>query len=166
MKRLISILVLALVSFSFAANVAPSTTQKYQPANVGPVVNLHTTTAASADTFATTEIQTYGPYQITSSAESPMFKGFMVQGDIITGTTPTMSFDYQLVAGLNITDTLSKWTPVCTLGTTAQQTYVDLSSLVGKAIVFRVNNYDGTESQIPGKLRVMFKEDYTYNKNR
>jgi hypothetical protein len=166
MKKLFVMLVLALVSVSFAANVAPTKTQSKLPANVGPAVDLHTTTAASADTFDAAEIQTYGPYQIASTSESPMFKGFMIQGDIITGTTPTMEFSYQLTSGLTISDTLSKWTPVCTLQATAQQTYVDLSSLVGKAVVFRVNNYDGTACQIPNKLRVMFKEDYTYNRNR
>lgn len=162
----ISMLVFVVTAFVFAANVAPSSSQSKQPENVGDVINLHTTTVVSADTFAAAEIQTYGPYEVTPSANAPMYSAFMVQGDIITGTTPTMSFDYQLISGLKITDTLSKWTPVCTLGTAGVQSYVSLSSLIGKAIVFRVNNYDGTESQIPNKLRIFFKDAFTYTKQK
>lgn len=165
-KKILLTTLIVGASIAYAANVAPTITQKKLPINIGPVHELHTTTAASADTFDAAEIQTYGPYQVAGSAEHPMYTGFMVQGDIITGTTPTMSFDYQLCSGLNIEDTLSLWTAVCTLQATAQQTYVDLSSLAGKAIVFRVNNYDGTECQIPNKLRIFMKDGFTYNKNR
>lgn len=167
MKKVLSLLVLFSLAFvAIGANVAPSATQKYMPVNVGPVVNLHTTTAASADTFDAAEVQTYGPYEICPSSGAPMYKVMMLQADAATGTTPTISVDYQLIPSLSITDTASIWTPIDTITGTATSATVDISDEAGKGIVFRLNCYDGVENQVPGKIRFFFKSDESFQIKR
>lgn len=164
-KRIFT-LILVGASILFAANIAPSTTQKDQPSNVGSVINLMTSTSATNDTFATTVNKTFGPYEVCPNSESPMYKSFMVKADAITGTTPTMQIFYQMTTGLSVTDTASTWNLIDTIGDVGECFSVDISTKVGKGIMFRVYNYDGTTCIMPNKLQVIFKKDETYFKNK
>lgn len=170
MKRLISMfVVLALAGIAFAANesyLADTGTVNLTPA--GKVYKLHTSnTVWAKDSFATTVRYTYGPYDLTNREGGVCFQGFTVyQMDAITGTTPTVSLDYQIIGGTSIEDTISSWTACDTLDGTAHSQYVDFTSENGKAIVFRIHNYDGTSSQIPGDLWIMMKPNETWNTMR
>jgi hypothetical protein len=169
---------LVLSLFCFAAVLfADNTTTAYtnsetsnMKANHAPkdivVLSLYTkSTNATQDTFAAGDKHLHGPYPLSSSENTGIFSGFQIVGDAITGTTATMAIDFQVLPSLSIKDT-SAWTATDTLGTTATNQYQALSSYPGKGILFRVNNYDNTASQIPGQLKIMFKENWTYEMTR
>lgn len=168
-KVLVVILTLVAASFLTAATTAYTNTETTAFKNDhGPddikVLNIYTTATVSArDTFAAADIHIHGPYPLSAAEGTGMFSGFQLIADAITGTTPTMSFDYQVLPTNDLKDTTA-WTASDTLGTTAKNVYHSLSSLAGKSIVFRINNYDGTECQIPKKLTVIFKENFTWQR--
>lgn len=164
MKKILFVLftvLLASVSSFAATGVQAGDSATEKPADVVTFV-LHNNTAGSIDTFSAGECTVYGPYSMTSATGTPMYKGFQVYAKAITGTTPTMDFAYQLIPTDKIADTLALWTSCDTLDGTGANAYVDLSSKAGVSIVFRVANYDDTESVIPNFLKVMFKKAMTY----
>lgn len=173
MKKFIlsGLLLLAALSFAFATTVAYTNSETgNMKANHSPkdivVLSLYTKgTNATQDTFATTDIHIHGPYPLSSADNTGMFSGFTVVGDVITGTTPTMAVDFQVLPSLSIKDTTA-WTSTDTLSATATYQYQSLSSYPGKSILFRVNNYDDAACQIPGQLKIMFKENWTYEMTR
>jgi len=168
MKKLIALLVVVMCGVSFAANEgALADTGSVNRSTANRVFDLHTAnTAASLDTFATTKLRYYGPYDLAPFDGGPQAHGFHMYFQAVTGTTPTMSFGYELISGEEITDTLGNWTEVDTLDGTASSSYHSIDSTAAKAIVFRVDNYDDTASQIPGWLRVVFKDAVVFNKDR
>lgn len=135
-----------------------------KPCDVDTVL-LHDATASSSDTFTAGECAVYGPYSFTQSNKQPSYKGFYVYGKAITGTTPTMTLGYQLIPNITgtLADTTGLWIEADTLDGTGANKYVDLSSAAGQGIVFRINNYDGTDCQIPSWVVIMLKENYNYN---
>jgi len=163
-KILLAVLALAF-AVSAATTVQLGDTVK---ASVGDVdtIMLHDASAASVDTFDAGECCAYGPYSLTNARGNPMYKGFQLYAKAITGTSPTMNFAYQLITGTTMADTMGLWTVIDTLDGTGANAYVDLSDKAGRAIVFRVYNYDGTECQIPNVLGVMRKHNTTVNLNK
>lgn len=167
MKKILAVLLLGLfVSMSFAGtayiSVGNAPGVKCSPEDVW-IQDLATkNTASSNDTFAAADIKVFGPYPLSRSNEDGIAKSIYLYAHAITGTTPTMSLDYQLIPSLDLKDTGSTWVSPCTLGTTSKSAFVDLSSINAKAIVIRVNNYDGTACQIPGKLFAAFRQNFTY----
>ena len=167
--KIIALCILALFTFSMAAHYDRGNSSvgagamNHSPNDV-QVVKLHSPgngAAHSIDTFATTDIATYGPYPLSSSNSTGMFKGFQVIGDPAAGTTPNFSIDYQLVPGLTLKDTVVSWTPICTLNT-AVNTYVDLTSKSGKSIVFRLNKFGLNAGYVVGVLDILFRENFSY----
>jgi hypothetical protein len=171
MKKILSVLfALVIVSAVFADN----TTTTYANTENGvmkldhspllPVLYLHTAgTGVARDTFAAGDNHIYGPYPLSSSSSSPMFAGFQDVADIITGTSPTMSLDFQVINSGALSDTSDAgWTASDTLNGTGTNQYQSLASFSGNHIVFRVHNYDNTACQIPKKLYIVFKESATY----
>jgi len=175
--RIVTALMLAVCVVSFSASAAASY-KGFRKASTftnnssgGPVdvsvVKLHTpNTESTYDTMATTVMVAYGPFPLSSSAGKGMYKSFSIFGDIVTGTGPTIAVDYQILPSLDVADTTATWTSACTLGVTASalavNSLVDLSSVNGKGIIFRTNNYDAQAGQIPGKLYVFFRENFSY----
>jgi hypothetical protein len=173
MKKFLGLfLVLALAGVAFAANTttkyanSETATLKANHAPQYPVLMLYTAnSAASKDTFAAGDIHIHGPYPLSSADGTPMFAGFQDLGDIITGTSPTMSLDFQVLPTASLSDTApGGWVASDTLNGTGTNQYQSLASYSGNYIVFRVSNYDNTESDIPGKLYIVFKENWTYLK--
>jgi hypothetical protein len=164
MKKILAVMLLlvAFVAVGYGANetyVGVATGGvKIAPSNVkGYSLNTRNT-ASSIDTFATTTRKTYGPYPVVTSDNKGMASAFTVFADIITGTTPVAAFDYQLLPGKSASDAVDNWTPVCTLGTAGVISTVDLTGKIGESIMFRVNNYDNSTTEIPGLLKVYIKE--------
>ena len=120
----------------------------------------------SMDTLATTEMNMHGPYPLTSHTGEPMYKGFSVIAQGISGTTPTMEVSYQITEGGSSTDTTAgaNWVHVDTLKATGSSAYVDVSSLAGKYLWLLIDNFDGTESQIPLDFSLMLKRNLSYTK--
>jgi hypothetical protein len=176
MKKFLGLfLVLALAGFAFAANTTTAYVNS-ETASMAPnhspndvvVLNLYTkASVASKDTFATGDIHIQGPFPLSSSNGTGMFGGLQVVGDVITGTTPVMAVDMQILPTGNIADTVANWTSLDTLGpTTATNHYHSLAAYSGKYILFRVNNYDNSASQIPGNLRILFRENWSFQMRR
>jgi hypothetical protein len=162
MKQILG-LILLIVSIAFSADIYTSGGPVHNfPVDV-QVVTLHSkNTPVAMDTFAASQYNWYGPYELAGD-NCPMYKSFTVKADTITGTTPTMAFWYQLISGGSITDTVKgAWVSPCTLSTSGVSSSVDLSSLCGRAIVFRIFNYDNTSCQIPGNLKILFKRSISF----
>lgn len=170
MKKILSLaLVLLAVMAAFGISVKttyPNTetgalAPNHSPADIVVLDLYKKSTVATKDTFLTTDIHVSGPFPLSSSMKTGMFSGFQVVADAITGTSPTMALDFQVLPSASLADT-SAWTSTDTLSSTATNQYQSLSSFAGKYIVFRVNNYDNTQSEIPGNLRIIFKENWTF----
>jgi hypothetical protein len=166
MKRLLAFMVLCLIVASASAAIKRVTVK----ADTGPDVIVHTLnsryTVTALDTFAAAGTCIYGPYNLVSTEGDVQPTTVHIWADSITGTTPTMGVDYQLISSFDINDTLaSNWTAMDTIGAFTASTAITLSG-TGKAIVFRVNNYDGTACQIPGMLRIGIKSATTQIKTR
>ena len=152
MFAILAVCLIAQVSFA-TQSVADAGSPRQSPYGI-KVIDLHTrNTVDSDDTLATTDINLYGPYEMCNDGDAMPTK-FIVQGDVITGTTPTASLDYQIIAGKSLADTVSAWTAADTLGATATNQQITIAG-AGNSIVFRINNYDGTASQIPGLVRIV-----------
>lgn len=127
-------------------------------------------TAETKDTFAAAKIHIYGVYPLASGMSRGGYSSFTVYADTINGTSPTASFDYQLTPGLTLADTCTKsttgWTVLDTLDGSGFATRADISAKDAKGIVFRINNYDGTATQVIGKVIVVLKRNETWNVNR
>ena len=166
MKKTLAILAVVLMVFAVnaATSVQAGDSLYAKPIDIDTVI-LHDQSASSSDTFDAGECRVYGPFRVTAENGQPMYKGFAVYAKAITGTSPTMTFDYQLLPTYSVADTTALWTSCGdTLDGTGVHQYVDMSSMAGRSIVFRVYNYDGTESVIPNWLMVEFKKNFTYNK--
>ena len=100
----------------------------------------------------------YGPYELCNDGDILPTK-FIVQADIATGSTPVLAVDYQLIGGKTLADTCA-WTACDTI---AEAAFCEETTIAGagQAIVFRINNYDGTASQIPGLVRVIIPSGAT-----
>lgn len=160
-------LVLLFVSVAYSTDTRARTiTAREGPAGI-KVYDLHTPyTAESIDTFAASNDNNfYGPYELCSEGEQMPTK-FAVEFDAATGTTPTLGFDYMLISSFDMGDTITgMWITGDTLdGTPSRKEITFSSQTIGKAIVFQVNNYDGTASQLPGLLRVMIPAATTVTK--
>lgn len=164
-KILLSVAAVGFAFTLFAANRYNSgETVTVVPTGTREIV-LHTPkTNQSKDTIAAGEMNWYGPYKLVSDGSQPIPASLVVVADLITGTTPVASFDYQVINGYTMADTTSTWVAACTLATTAITKPASLSSAAGKAIVFRVNNYDGSADQIPGRLNVIIKSSISHYK--
>lgn len=150
--------IVAMVFGVFAANnhVVDNQTKKLVDGKVYSVKTHYLQTSATApstDTLATTVKNIYGPYNVAPDGLNPATT-FTLQADIITGTTPTMSFDYQVTDKKEVSDTSAVWTAVDTLGTAAQNSTHTITG-AGRYIWFQVNNYDATTCEIPGLIRVL-----------
>ena len=128
------------------------------PSNIWSIPLHSRSTAASVDTFAIGEDKMYGPFSLTKFGGGPMAKYLCFKGDVVTGTTPVLDVYFQVISGTSITDTISAWTLMCEIATTAKDTVYDISGLVGKSIVFRIDNDDATQSEIPGLLEFYLKD--------
>jgi hypothetical protein len=139
-------------------------TPKAQPTGT-LVYKLHSPqTNESKDTIAAGDMSWYGPYALVADPGEPIPASIVVVGDAITGTTPVASVDFQVINGLYLSDTTSTWTPACSLGTTPITKPFSLSTFAGKSIVFRVNNYDGSADQIPGRLSIIIRSALSHYK--
>lgn len=164
--KIFTLVTLLLVSMSFggaAVRVSNGDANISTPSNIWGS-KLHTrSTATSVDTFADTSVnKIYGPYSLCrDGGGSPAAKYIGVKADAITGTTPQMQLQYQLISGTAITDTIASWTYGCEINASAKDTVIDISAKVGKAIVFRIDNTDSTACQIPGLLEFILKDAST-----
>ena len=167
MKKLIALLMtLAVAVVAIAAPLAVTGyDQSERPTDV-KVVTLFDNTADSEDTLTAGEIQLVGPVNIATSSGEPMYKGMYLWSTVITGTTPTVAIDYTFLRAGSVGDTNGVWTVLDTLAATGQNKYVSLDSISAPYMLFRVNNYDATASQIPNWVEIMFKRNYTYEKRR
>lgn len=168
MKKIIGLIVcLAFVSSWATHNTfyrGITDTVRNTPCNIS-MKTLHTkNTNDYKDTIVAAYSNYYGPYDMALTKMSPMSRYLTISADLITGTSPTMQVAIGFLSTNNIADTVAAFVPLCTLGTAAIQKTFDLSSYGGKACVIRVNNYDGTQCEIPGFLGIIFKEDITYTK--
>jgi len=131
------------------------------------ILNLHTrNNDVSGDTLAAqNDNNIYGPYKLCNRNEK-MPEKFTIQADAATGTTPVIAFDYQIVGGTSITDTIAGDGAWVAADTIAEAGIIKDVTIVGagNAIVFRANNYDATGSQIPGMLRIVIPAATTINK--
>jgi len=162
MKRIIIALLFVCFFVQFGVTAtdtrARTKTVKQVPYGV-KVYDLHTRyTVESIDTFsAANDNNFYGPYELCDDGEAMPTKMY-VEFDIATGTTPTLSLDYQIIQSTSFSDTLSGlWVPIDTIAEAAGGKEVTLAPTMGKAICFQINNFDGSASQIPGLVRVVLK---------
>jgi hypothetical protein len=124
-------------------------------------IDLHKKfTNSSSDTIVAGDMNLYGPFPLSATPTTSAYTSFAIFGDAVTGTTPVAAIDYQVLPSTDLSDTTS-WVAACTLGTSKIYKRFAIDSLIGKSIVFRVNNYDGTATQIPGKLAILPKETFT-----
>lgn len=164
MRKLIGLLILFAVGLSIAApsNIRANSgsTEKQHPYGV-MVYDLHTRNTVSAyDTLATTECNVYGPYNLCPE-DGAVPTTMKFQADIATGTSPVISFEYQIIGSFNIKDTLAgAWIAADTVAEAIQDKVITLSG-AGHSILFRLNNYDGTSSYIPGLVRVILYPNLT-----
>lgn len=155
MRYLILILALLVAVPSFAAKKTVLASANKSPDVL--IYKLHTAnTASTNDTLADQDdVNIYGPYNLVPSNGDPMPTTVQVWADAATGTTPTMSLDYEIIPSFDLADTFGVWTAIDTIGSASNQSCTIAG--VGKAIVFRLNNYDGTASEVPGDLWVGIK---------
>ena len=167
MKKLFGFGFILLSALCFSA-LAATTTYVNIPASTPNDISVtelyNADTAATKDTFATTDIHIHGPYGLTNAYSTPMFSGFAIVAQAASGSTPNFSIDYQLIAGTKLKDTLAgAWVAACTTNATAVNKYVSLTSQAAKSVVFRVNKYGSNSGYLNGYLRILWKANNTYN---
>jgi len=167
MNRIFSLFLLV-AGFVMAAEVTTISgfDASVKPADLTAVTICDDDATDSQDTLAAAEVLYIGPINLTTDRNSPMFKGFQYYLGIATGTTPVAAFDYTLLSGSSLSDTTGSWTLADTLTTSEQTGYVDLTDEAGNYIVFRINNYDATETQLPNESKVYFKRNENYDNER
>lgn len=158
MKKLLAVLlVIAAYSLSIAADASALIGSGLfwgKPSNV--VVYTLGTNGSTADSIAATNSNVYGPYNLSVDPSRPAFKGFRVYfptGSLASGDS--VAFKYQLIAGDKITDTIASWTVVDTFINSKRSSYVDISSLAGTGIVFKVTNIDASKVGVLKKPKVV-----------
>jgi len=130
-------------------------------------------TNASRDTIATTKLNLHGPFALSKSREDPQFAGFAYICEALSGTTPTMAVAYQITVTNKSADIVAaNWVYFDTIAATGGDDYISLSGTnnsgvgTGNFLWFYVDNYDGSETQIPDDLWLIFKDAYVYEKKR
>lgn len=169
MRKIISLLIISLFAFSvYSTDVRVDSTQRLMDDKVfgQRVIELHSrSTGVHWDTLAAQDDNNvYGPYALGANGE-PFPTTFIIFSEALTGTTPTVAMDYQIISSINIVDTLAgMWTSADTLGSILVHTET-ITPVGGKAIVFNLNNYDADgENQIIGFLRVVIPVAVTGHK--
>lgn len=175
MKKILITLCLFLVGLLLiAANTTQKNTNGKYLNNPIDVVSLELADASaqSKDTIATTATVTYGPYGLALNSNEPMYSGFHLYAVSVTGTTPTFEISYCITPSDNYVDTSSTgalagggWVSIDTVATSGygMNKYVALSSVAGRYIWFRFNNYDSHEAQVPNRVYAEFKKSVTFN---
>ena len=154
MKKIITLLILCLVTLSFAGSGASSFTGG---TNWGIAKNVTVYTLDSVangkiivgfDTVGATYSNYYGPFGLSGDYTRPSFSKLRVLCPVGTlGATCTLSIAYQVLAGDKWSDTLKTgWTVIDSVKAAVGSagTVVDLSSVFGGSIAFRLYGISGT----------------------
>jgi hypothetical protein len=128
-------------------------------------IKLGTCNSGANDTIKTGNGIAYGPYSLCVAKGRPAVAGFRTMfSKACFSSGDTIQLGYQIINGSAITDTAaSGWTQVDTIiGANGDKgVYVDLSSLPGYSIVFRLFSLDASTVIVQKPIRVYMKETGT-----
>lgn len=142
---------------------------KFTPIDVSMLTLFDTDITDACDSIGIDSFVVFGPYKLTDNNDQPAYSAFQAiyPPDGFTGGD-SLVLEYQLTWGPSIGDTTAGYTAVDTATDTGERgTYTSIatSSMLGRAIIFKVKAIGDTQLIIKKPIHILFKKNLTYTKN-
>lgn len=160
MKKLFGIITVLTIGIATVYAVTIPATGGYwgKPSNTA-VITLDTSKAGNTttDSIAAGAAITYGPYNLSVDPSRTGFKSlraYVPKNALASGDS--LQLGYQLLAGGSASDTGTTWSVIDTLIDAKRSSAVDISSLPGVSIMFRILNIDASKVGQKKKIKIVF----------